>query len=243
MMDGTTQATTAEPRRADGWADEWAGKPRHRFLNRTRPGWWFHLTLALATLPLLWAVSSPAGGTLNWTLVSLGMLAIGALSWTAWLINWFARRRSDRPRTSGLRFLIAPLGACLFGALVLTHAPLLARWNHAQPVLDEVAANAPPARTDGRPLEFEVPTSAGTYLLDHAVRVGDDIFIYLQPSSGGSSGFLVDSGFAYLPNGPDPTQADPVTGAHSSRTRLATNGDETVVTHLTGDWYTWASYW
>lgn len=238
-MDGTTAVATTEPRRAD----KRAGNPRHRFLNRTGPGWWFHLMLALATLPLLWAVSSPAGGRLNWTLVSLGVLAIGALLWTAWLINWFAGRRLDRPRTSGLWFLIAPLGACLFGVLVLTHAPLLARWNHAQPVLDEVAATAPPARADGRPLEFDVPTNAGTYRLDHAVRVGDDIFIYLQPSSGGSTGFLVDSGFAYLPDGPDPTQADPVTGAHSSRTRLATNGDETVVAHLTGDWYTWASYW
>lgn len=236
-MDGTPTAVEVEQPRPK------VGPGRVPLRDRTVPPWWFHLVLLVATLPLLWSISSPTGGILNWTVLSLGVLFVGALVWVAWLIDWTGGRRWDGPRPSGIRFIIAPLCACVFGALVFVNAPLWARWNHAQPSFERIADGAPPARTDGRPLEFDVPASAGTYHLDHAVRIDDDVFIYLAPRTGGSTGFLVDAGFAYLPDGPDPTQPDPLTGAHRSRTRLATNGDETVIEHVTGDWYTWASYW
>lgn len=240
-MDGTSTVLTNTPEPSPARAKVKRG--RERFMDRNAPVRWFHVFLFVATMPLLWAASSPAGGTLLWSAASLGVLSIGALVWAAWLINWFAGRRWDHPRPSGRRFLIAPLCACIFGGLIFINAPLWARWNQAQPTLERIAADAPPARTDGRPLEFDVPDNAGTYRLDHGVRVDDDVFIFLTRTSGGSSGFLVGSGFAYLPDGPDPARADPVTGVDPSRTALVTGAERTALSHLTGNWYAWASYW
>lgn len=45
------------------------------------------------------------------------------------------------------------------------------------------------------------------------------------------SGFLVGAGFAYLPDGPDPAQLDPVSNFPMT------------YEHLAGNWYTWASHW
>ncbi|MEO6987387.1 MAG: hypothetical protein ABI239_01930 [Aquihabitans sp.] len=203
---------------------------RERVLRST-PGWKFHLVLALATLPLLWAISSPAGGNFALSMLSVWVLFLGALVWIARLIIWIFGRRSDHPRPSGRVFFIAPLCAVVVVGLFLTNIPLRARWRHAEPTLASIVEGAPPASTDGRPLEFDVPATAGTYGLDRGIRLGDDVYIVLSNKSGGFIGFL-EAGFAYLPDRADPVLVNQVTGAESM-----------TFTHLTGDWYTWTSTW
>lgn len=203
---------------------------RERVLRST-PGWKFHLVLALATLPLLLAISSPAGGNFFLSMLSLWVLFLSALAWIARLIIWIVARRPDRPRLSGRVFLIAPLCAAVVVGLFFANIPLQARWNQAKPTLAKIVEDAPPARADGEPLEFDVPGTAGTYGLDRGVRVGDDVFIVLSNKSGGFIGFL-EAGFAYLPGGVDPVRANPVAAA-----------ERTTLTHLTGNWYTWSSSW
>lgn len=101
----------------------------------------------------------------------------------------------------------------------------------AQPSSDRLVENAPPALEPDQPMKFEVPAVVGTYGVDRAVRVGDNVYVYVKSGSSGGA-FLVAAGFAYLPAGPTRT-LDPV-GAEAERVRFR---------HVDGDWYAWTASW
>ena len=199
------------------------------------PGWLFHLVLALVGALCLSAASIPGGVGALLFMFSGAVFVAAALAWGAWLLRW-AVARARHEATQPVRwFLVAPVcGAMFVGTLVLD-LPLRARWSLAQPSFDRIVETAPPAPEPGQALQFEVPDVAGTYRLEGAQRVGDDVFVSVRSDlvDGAvlNAGFLSASGFAYLPTGQLPSP------------ELFAGGFEVHHRHVRGRWYAWSSHW
>jgi hypothetical protein len=202
---------------------------------RRQPGWAFHVGVGVLAVPLLWSATSPAGGGgfLLWA-VTGALLFAAAVAWVGWLAAWARRRGTREP---GRRFLVAPIGGVVFVALLALMVPVRARWLVGRGDFDrllEVAAATDPDAAPFEPVDVEVPDRLGTYAVDRAVRVGDDLFVFLDIAPGAGGPFLVDAGFAHLPNGlREPLSPGGVPLAY----------DRVEATHLWGDWYTWSGYW
>lgn len=200
------------------------------------PGWLFHLVLGVVAALWLSGASIPGGvELLLFTYSGLAFLA-AALAWGMWLLRWLIARARDKASGSGWRFLVAPVGGTVFLSALMLDAPLQARWSLAQPGFDRMVETAPPT-PDPEPLAFEVPAAVGTYRLERALRVGDNIFVYvrsgLQDGVVSGDSFLLASGFAYLPTGemPSPNPVDE-------------GGFEKVhYQHVGGNWYAWSAHW
>ena len=74
---------------------------------------------------------------------------------------------------------------------------------------------------------FDVPGRIGEYDVETtAFRVASGAIIYDTTGTG----FLDDAGFAYLPNGPDPSLENG-------------NFENPQFKHLGGHWYSWSASW
>jgi hypothetical protein len=193
------------------------------------PGWLPHLVLVAVTLALLWGASAPSGGSFLRWLVARALLVAGALAWAGWQIRWRANRRIGVARGSGWLFVIAPVcGVLVLGALY-RDLPLRARFGHARPSLERVVEGAPAATDRGRSAPLAAPETIGTYRIQGATRIGDGTFIDV---AGPRGPFVVASGFAHLPSGPDRSAVSAIGGA-----------ERVDYEHLEGDWYTWVASW
>lgn len=201
------------------------------------PGWPFHLVLAVVGALWLAGTSVPGGvGLLLFTYSGLVFLA-AALVWGVCLLRWVIARARHEATRRGWRFLVAPLGGAIFLSALMLDVPLEARWSLAQPGFDRIAEAAPRAPDLDEPVAFEVPAAVGTYRLERALRVKDDIFVYvrsgLRDGVVSGAGFLLDSGFAYLPTGKMPAP-NPVDEGGFEKVHYR---------HVGGNWYAWSAYW
>lgn len=203
---------------------------------RRQPGWVFHVGLGAVVLPLLWASSSPAGGGFVVWAITGALLVAAAVAWAGWLVAWWRQRRAG-VHERGRRFLVAPIGGVAFVAILALMVPMRARWLVGQDEfhsLVETAAATDPGAGPFDPVEVEAPARLGTYAVDRAVRVGDDLFVFLDLAPGSGGAFLVATGFAHLPGGlVEPLSPGGVPLAY----------DRVEATHLWGDWYVWWGYW
>lgn len=201
------------------------------------PGWLFHLVLAVVGALWLLGASVPGGvGLLLFTYSVLFFLA-AALFWGACLLRWVIARGRHKGTRPGWRFLVAPVGGTVFLSALMLDVPLQTRWSLAQPGFDRIAKTAPRAPDPDEPVAFKVPAAVGTYRLERALRVGDDIFVYvrsgLRDGVVSGDGFLLGSGFAYLATGemPSPNPVDE-------------GGFERVLyRHVGENWYAWSAHW
>jgi hypothetical protein len=196
------------------------------------PGWLFHLGLGVVVALRLWAASTPAGPQALLWLGSAVVFSVAALVWVVWLLAWMRRRR-DGASGAAWRFLVAPMCATLSVAVLVLDLPLQVRWSLAQESFDRAVESAPASAPD-QPVAFDVPAVLGSYRVDRAVAIGDDVFLSVasDPLESRSGGFLLSSGFAHLPTGRAPSP-DPVGRGHG----------KVHYRHVDGDWYAWAASW
>jgi hypothetical protein len=169
------------------------------------PRWLFHILLAAAALPLLWADSVPGS-----------MLELELLGWFLWFcfaVTWFVRLVVFvvvRRRLSWW-FLVAPLMLVVLVSLLVLHVPLKARWAGSHDAFDAALARVPigPGNMSDRMDETigsyrvvgwrQFSTSA-TSSSDASARYG---VAFIEEHPGRSSWDSKDeAGFAYLPEGP-----------------------------------------
>lgn len=191
----------------------------------------FHLLLVLATVPLIFAASSPAGGWFLWALGSGLFLAAAGVFWMVWVGLWFAARRRGFAVGSARWFVVAPVTGVLLLVFLALDIPLQLRWSQAQPAFDRLVKEA--ATPDGvEPVELETPSRLGTYAIDRAESLDGQTFVFLDTSSSPRP-FLTSAGFAHLPAGP----------RHDYPVLCVVGGERVEYRHLTGPWYTFAAYW
>jgi hypothetical protein len=186
------------------------------------PGRVFHVLLAAAALPLLWADSVP-GSMREWEL-------LGWFLWLCFAVTWFVRLVLYvlvRRRLSWW-FLVAPSMLVVLVALLVAHVPLKARWAGSHDAF-EVALDGLPVGPGN--LSGSVDETVGSYRIvgwrqfftsttsspDGSARYGV-AFIEEHVAESGL-GDMSEAGFAYLPEGP---------------------GDRFMWTAALGDgWYAW----
>jgi hypothetical protein len=191
----------------------------------------FHLVLTLATVPLIFAASSPAGGRFLWTLASGLFLAAAGVFWMVWVGLWFSARRRGFAVGSARWFVLTPVAGVLLLVLLALDIPLQLRWSQAQPAFDRLVEEA--ETPDGvEPVDLETPAKLGTYAIDRAESLDGQTFVFLDTSSSPSP-FLTSAGFAHLPAGP----------RHDYPVLRVVGGERVEYRHLTGSWYTFAAYW
>lgn len=179
------------------------------------PGRRFHGLLVALTLALLWSVSVPGA---SWFVLfgAVAGLLVCAAVWLTWLITYAGRR----PRWSW-SVAVAPVGALLVYALVVTSAPLHARWLFSRGAFDDQAARVRTATPAGMRRLVPVPARLGLYRVTEAQLVPGGVLFYE------ATGNLVgDAGFAHLPDGPARTlEFGPLYAP--------------TFEHLGGPWYAW----
>ncbi|MBQ1028323.1 hypothetical protein [Micromonospora sp. C95] len=168
---------------------------------------------------LLWAFSVPGVAVFS-TLVGLAMLGVAALLWAV-----AAQLSHSAGRTWPLWLPIAPALAIVTLALLTTRAPLHARWEFSQDAFDRVVAELPKSSADTSFEPVKVPERIGGYRIISANLVPGGVILY-----GSNGAFFNDAGFAYLPDGPNPS--------------LDHGGFESPVFRPLGDgWYRWTASW
>jgi hypothetical protein len=170
---------TAEPRRGLRWL------PR-------APGPVFHAVLAVGSLGLLWADSSPGTEELWWYAVPL--LACLVLVWAGRLVHWLLLVVHRRPHGRGRAFLVAPTVGLAVLILAGSGLPVSLRWSAVgHRGLDRAIASAERAGVaevgdDGR---------IGTYDVSLMRRYGRAWVVWLHTSELG----LCAAGFVHVPRG------------------------------------------
>lgn len=193
---------------------------------RPSPLWRWHLAFVPAAVGLLWSYSVPGLAVFMWSVCALA-LAAGAVVWVAGLVvHVRARRRGSDAR--GRWLLVAPAAGALVVALIVTSAPLQARWALSRSSFEATAAEA---MKDG-PLspaeQSPVRTGRGwigLYNVPIIHRQGEAVIFHER------TGLLFDdAGFAFLPNGPF---AELESG----------DFERPEFRHLGGPWYAWTASW
>lgn len=186
-----------EPRAPSGTAlGDLAGRP---------PGWVFHILLAVAALPLMWADSVP-GSMLEWELLGWFLWFLFAVTWFVRLVLFVAVRR----RLSWW-FLLAPAMLVVLVSLLVAHVPLKARWAGSHDAFEAALARVPVGsgsmsgsldETVGsyRVLGWRQFVASTTSASDTSARYGI-AFIEEHPRRSSWDG-RDEAGFAFLPDGP-----------------------------------------
>jgi hypothetical protein len=173
----------------------------------------------------LWAVSVPGIAFFSaWGAVWI--LALSAVLWAVRVITYVRGRRRDGAIGAAWWFLVAPAGGALVLALIISDAPLRARWALSQHAFEQAVSHVPssPSRTEWEQLTPD-RGRVGWYDVTTIYRVGDAVIFYEQ------TGDLIDNaGFAYLPSGPFPELSN---GSFESPRFV----------HLSGPWYAWTASW
>jgi hypothetical protein len=189
-----------------------------RFLARP-PGRWFHGMTAVVLVVILWGDSSTG---LWWPTVPLYPLLL--LLGIVWLVR-VTLHLLARGRKPFLPVAVLPV---LVAVMAVTHSfdlPLALRWKLSRSAFEELAdsARSTPVDEVGRHWSRR---RVGLYEVDNVHRVGDDVYVREA-----DVGFLENSGFACLPDGPD---------AARSRYDLPTEGAiYPELAALGGCWYAW----
>lgn len=167
------------------------------------PRWLFHVLLAAAALPLLWADSVP-GSVFAWEF-------LGWILWIGFAVTWFVRLVlyvMARRRLSWW-FLVAPLMLVVLVSLLVAHIPLKLRWTGSQYAFDAALARVPigPGHMSGTLDETvgsyrivgwtQIPT---TTLSSPDTSARYDVLFAEEHRTAWPS--TADAGFAYLPDGP-----------------------------------------
>lgn len=174
-------------------------------LARRPPRWVFHVLLAAAALPLLWADSVP-GSMLEWELVGWFLWFCFAVTWFVRLVVFVALRR----RLSWW-FLVAPVMLVLLVSLLVAHVPLKARWAGSQEAFEAALARVSVGPGD---MSDRMDETVGSYRIvgwrqfltsttsssDASARYGVS-FIEEHVARSGLDDWT-EAGFAYLPEGP-----------------------------------------
>jgi hypothetical protein len=181
-------------------------------LSQRGPGRLFHGLCALVAAAVLWSATVP-GGTIVGFLVAL--FGIGSL-----LLVWVVRLGVVAARTRRLdrRFAVAPAGGVVLAVLLVTGAPLHARWAASKADFEGALRSD---RVIAEPGEAE---RLGAYRVLAIEDVGGGTVFTLD-----GGGFL-DGGFAYLPDGP----AAVVAARRFESPEFVPLGD---------GWYRWTSSW
>lgn len=186
--------------------------------------WTFLLALALVLAGWAWAFSLPVPAFLPSVALFLGLAVLGVV-WLALLAHAITRLAQRRPYERVWWLAIAPAAVVVTAGLLVADVPLQARWQLSRPAFEEVADGAAPglARTETRPLEDG--GRIGSYQTWMAYQQGEAVIFHVR-----GGGFIDDSGFAYLPEGPFP--------------ELETGSFERPeFTSLGGGWYRWTASW
>ncbi len=207
------------------------------------PGLWVHLAFLPVALCVLYAVSSPGWSFLA-ALVGVGGVGLGCLAWLALAVAHGASRfrnrgqRRDLGGRSEAWLLVGPVLVVLLAALVVTGAPLRARFALARDDFDQArervaALSTGPMNAEAGAQRMTVagPRRIGTYRVHEVSRVPAGVFFHLR---NGGIGFH-DDGFAHLPDGP-PSGPGPFTPS----SELGGAWFETMTFRsLGGGWYAW----
>jgi hypothetical protein len=173
--------------------------------------------VVLVALLLLDAFSLPGFGFESIVLAVLLLLAV-----TAWWLVLVVR--SVRHRQPLWRYLAAPVLGVLVLVLIPSGRAFDARWALSRDAFDIQAARVMALPVDSEAV-VAVPEWIGLYHVLGAERVPQGVIFDEY-----SGAFFDDAGFAYLPNGPDPSMEN---GGFESPE----------FTHLSGPWYTWTASW
>ncbi|WCO65615.1 hypothetical protein PO878_14010 [Iamia majanohamensis] len=222
VQGGEGPATGADPAsrgddRAAGW-DEATGWAR---LLGQPPRWFFHLVLLVPVAVVLWGATSPYGAFLPLVFGAGGIVLLAGV-WLARAVA-FAAASLRRPRSA--RWLaVAPIAGVVVVALMVADVPLRLRWAQSRPAFEEVVATVDAddeAPVDDDPTVAGFPRRLGSYEVTSVLDWdGGTAFVEAD------GGFIDDTGFVHLPDGPD---------ALSDQQRVGFVLD---LRHLEGDWYT-----
>lgn len=184
------------------------------------PGAVFHAFVAGVTLGLLAALSLPVAHVFMFMLYGLGLMA-AALVWLVWLVVFVAWRVKGRPTRRARWWFVLPVGAVVTVSLLAFHVPLRARWAVSRSDFARTVAlvQRDPARAE------ELEGQIGWYSIN-SIQVVDGGVLFRERTGG----FFDDSGFAYLPDGPD-----------ADGKNMGLESPE--ILHLSGPWYAWSASW
>jgi hypothetical protein len=189
--------------------------PSPQRLAARPPTWLFHGLLAIATLPVLWAVSVPGSST-TWLLVSLLVWFWFGAVWLVRLALYVTHRR----RLSWW-FAVAPAMFVLLVSVVNADLPLKVRWAGSHDAFEAAVA--------GLPADEELslqPKTIGSFRISETLRIPEGVLFYEAHGA-----FLFnDAGFAYLPDGPSDDIGDGALESPEFRP-------------LGGPWYAWTASW
>jgi hypothetical protein len=193
---------------------------RARIRLRQPPGRLFHAALVLPTLGLLWSHSVPGLAFFLWS-GAVALLFVGAVVWGVRLLSYAVAKRRNKAEGRARWFLVAPAAGVVVLALIVSEAPLKARWSLGRSDFESVAREA----LQDEDYSDTESQRIGLYNITHVYRQGEAVIFYER------TGVLSDdAGFAYLPNGPFP--------------ELENGGFERPeFRHLGGPWYAWTASW
>lgn len=186
-------------------------------MRRLRPpGAVFHAFASAATMTLFVAMSLPAAHLFMFMVAGFGLVG-AALVWLVWLVVFVVWRLRGRPTRRARWWFVVPVGAVVAWSLLAFDVPLRARWAVSRADFNQAVAlvQRDPARAE------ELEGQIGWYSIN-SIQVVDGGVLFDE----WTGGFFDDSGFAYLPDGPD---------GGVERAWL----DSVVLLHLSGPWYAW----
>lgn len=215
-------------------------EPSTSNLDLGPPGMWVHLAFVPVALCVLYAVSSPGWSFLA-AMVGFGGVVLWSLAWLALALAHGANRFRNRgrgrdPRRGSVAWLlVGPVLVVILAALVVTGAPLRARFALARDDFDQardrVAALSTGPMEGTQRTTVSGPRRIGSYRVHEVSRVPAGVFFHLR---NGGIGFH-DDGLAHLPDGP-PAGTGPFTPSNE----LGGAWFETMTFRsLGGGWYVW----
>ncbi len=170
----------------------------------------------------MWAASLP-GGSLLLIVGAFWLWVAAGLGWLV-LVGFHVLGRSPtrvRPRLWGV--VIAPVLVLATIGLVVTDAPLRARWAASDQAFARVVDDARRDAPEGPRVQLPVPGRLGLYRVSEAYQLGDGIFFVVL----GGGGLMSAEGFAHLPTGPSPM--------------LAAQHEGVTFRSIGNDWYAWSA--
>ena len=188
------------------------------------PGRWFHTVVAVQTVVLLVAAVGPAADIVVFSL-SLWVVLTLVVIWLIRALRYRVTASRGSSARSAWRFAIAPVLALVLAVLLATDVPLRLGWAVSRPSFESAVATELSRPQNADPYGDLTDHTVGLYRVIDTRRIGaHGVAFQVEP------GDFNDSGFAYLPDGPDPKQVGP----WAEEPQFMSLGDH---------WYTWYASW